>query len=49
MEQLGLTMNEVEAYAYSTRAATPEQICVEEHVCRHSGSVEDVIPGQRLM
>ncbi|MBQ0037820.1 MAG: IS66 family transposase zinc-finger binding domain-containing protein [Clostridiales bacterium] len=42
--QLRLTMNEVEAYAFGTRSATPEQIKVKEHERRHSKSIEDVIP-----
>lgn len=44
MDQLSLGYNEAEAYAYGTKAATPEQIRVKEHARRHSGSIEDVIP-----
>ena len=31
MDQLGLTLNEAEAYAYGTKSATPEQIAVKAH------------------
>ena len=45
MDQLGLTMNEAEAYAYGTKAATAEQIAVKAHERkRQSGSVTDIIP-----
>ena len=30
MDQLGLTLNEAEAYAYGTKSATPEQIAAAE-------------------
>lgn len=45
MDQLGLTMNEAEAYTYGTKAATPEQIAVKAHARkRQSGSVTDIVP-----
>ena len=42
--QLGLTMNEVEAYAFGTKSATPEQVQVKAHERRRNGSIEEVIP-----
>lgn len=50
MDQLGLTFNEAEAYAFGTKDATPEQVAVKAHARkRSSGSVEDVVPeGHRL-
>jgi len=45
MDQLCLTMNEAEAYAYGTKAATAEQIAVKAHARkRQSGSVTDIVP-----
>ena len=45
MDQLGLTFNEAEAYAFGTKSATKEQIAVKAHARkRNSGSVEDVVP-----
>ena len=45
MDQLGLTVNEAEAYAYGTKSATPEQIAVKAHERkRQSGSVTDIVP-----
>ncbi len=45
MDQLGLTFNELEAYAFGTNAATPEQIAVKAHERkRQSGNVLDVVP-----
>ena len=45
MDQLGLTVNEAEAYAYGTKSATPEQIAVKAHERkRKSGSVTDIVP-----
>ena len=45
MDQLGLTVNEAEAYAYGTKAATPEQIAVKAHERkRKSGNVTDIVP-----
>ena len=45
MDQLGLTLNEAEAYAYGTKSATPEQIAVKTHERkRQSGSVTDIVP-----
>ena len=45
MDQLGLTLNEAETYAYGTKSATPEQIAVKAHERkRQSGSVLDVVP-----
>lgn len=36
MDQLGLTVNEAEAYAYGTKSATPEQIAVKAHERKRS-------------
>ena len=45
MDQLCLTMNEAEAYAYGTKSATAEQIAVKAHARkRQSGSVTDIVP-----
>ena len=45
MDQLGLTFNEAEAYAFGTKAATPEQVAVKAHARkRSSGSVEEIVP-----
>ena len=45
MEQLSLTYNELEAYAFSTKAATEKQITVKAHERkRQSGNVLDVVP-----
>ena len=45
MDQLGLTMNELEAYAFGTKAATEKQIAVKAHERkRQSGNVLDVVP-----
>ena len=45
MDQLGLTLNEAEAYAYGTKSATPEQIAVKAHERkRQSGNVLGVVP-----
>lgn len=45
MDQLGLTLNEAEAYAYGTKSATPEQIAVKAHARkRQSGNVLEVVP-----
>ncbi len=45
MDQLGLTINEAEAYAYGTKSATPEQIAVKAHARkRQSGNVLEVVP-----
>ena len=45
MDQLALTVNEAEAYAYGTKSATPEQIAVKAHERkRQSGSVTDIVP-----
>ena len=45
IDQLGLTLNEAEAYAYGTKSATPKQIAVKAHERkRQSGSVLDIVP-----
>ena len=45
MEQLSLTYNELEAYAFGTKAATEKQITVKAHERkRQSGNVLDVVP-----
>ena len=45
MDQLGLTFNELEAYAFGTKSATPEQITVKAHARkRQSGNVLEVVP-----
>ena len=45
MDQLGLTLNEAEAYAFGTKSATPEQIAVKAHARkRKSGNVLEVVP-----
>jgi hypothetical protein len=44
MDQLSLTANEVEAYAFGTKSATPEQVQVKAHERRRNGSIEEVIP-----
>ena len=44
-EQLSLTYNELEAYAFGTKAATEKQITVKAHERkRQSGNVLDVVP-----
>ena len=45
MDQLSLTYNELEAYAFGTKAATEKQITVKAHERkRQSGNVLDVVP-----
>ena len=45
MDQLSLTMNELEAYAFGIKAATEKQIAVKAHERkRQSGNVLDVVP-----
>ena len=45
MEQLSLTYNELEAYAFGTKAAIEKQITVKAHERkRQSGNVLDVVP-----
>ena len=44
MDQLSLTANEVEAHAFGTKSATPEQVQVKAHERRRNGSIEEVIP-----
>ena len=45
MDQLGLTMNELEAYAFGTKSTTEKQISVKTHERkRQSGNVLDVVP-----
>ena len=45
MEQLSLTYNELEAYAFDTKAATEKQITVKAHERkRQYGNVLDVVP-----
>ncbi len=45
MDQMALTLNEAEAYAYGTKSASPEQIAVKAHERkRKSGSVTDIVP-----
>lgn len=45
MDQLSLTMNELEAYAFGTKAVTPEQVSVKAHARkRQSGNVLEVVP-----
>ena len=45
MDQLSLTYNEMEAYAFGTKAATEKQITVKAHERkRQSGNVLDVVP-----
>ena len=45
MDQLSLTYNELEAYAFGTKAATEKQIAVKAHERkRQSGNVLDVVP-----
>lgn len=45
MDQLGLTFNELEAYAFGTKSATPEQIAVKAHERkRQFGNVLEVVP-----
>lgn len=45
MDQLSLTMNELEAYAFGAKAATEKQIAVKAHERkRQSGNVLDVVP-----
>ena len=45
MDQLSLTMNELEAYTFGTKAATEKQIVVKAHERkRQSGNVLDVVP-----
>ena len=44
MDQLALTVNEAEAYAYGTKSATPEQIAVKAHERkRQSGCVTEIV------
>ena len=44
-EQMSLTYNELEAYAFGTKAATEKQIAVKAHERkRQSGNVLDVVP-----
>ena len=51
MDQLSLTYNELEAYAFGTKAATEKQIAVKAHERkRQSGNVLDVVPeGTQLL
>ena len=45
MDQLSLSFNEAEAYAYGTKSATAEQIAVKAHARkRQSGNVTDIVP-----
>ena len=45
MDQLSLTMNELETYTFGTKAATEKQIVVKAHERkRQSGNVLDVVP-----
>ena len=45
MDQLGLTFNKLEAYAFGTKSTTPEQIAVKAHDRkRQSGNVLEVVP-----
>ena len=45
MDQLSLTYNELEAYAFGTKAAAEKQIAVKAHERkRQSGNVLDVVP-----
>ena len=45
MEQLSLTYNELEAYAFGTKAATEKQLAVKVHERkRQSGNVLEVVP-----
>lgn len=45
MGQLRLTFNELEAYAFGTKSATPEQITVKAHARkRKSGNVLEAVP-----
>lgn len=45
MDQLSLSFNELEAYAYGTRSATPEQVAVKAYARRKQpGSVTDIVP-----
>ena len=45
MDQLSLTMNELETYTFGTKAATERQIVVKAHERkRQSGNVLDVVP-----
>ena len=45
MDQLGLMLNEAEAYVYGTKSATAEQIAVKAHARkRQSGNVLEVVP-----
>lgn len=45
MDQLGLTLNEAEAYAYGTKSATAEQIAVKAHARkRQFGNILEVVP-----
>ena len=44
-DHIVIDMNEAEAYAYGTKAATPEQITVKAHGRKQqSGSVTDIVP-----
>ena len=45
MDQLSLSFNELEAYAYGTKSATPEQVAVKAHARKkHSGNVTEIVP-----
>lgn len=45
VDQLSLSLNEAEAYAYGTKAATAEQVAVKAYARkRQSGSVTDIVP-----
>ena len=45
MDQLSLTYNELEAYAFGTKAAAEKQIAVKAHERkRQSGNVLDIVP-----
>ena len=45
MDQLSLDFNELEAYAYGTKSATPEQVAVKAHARKkQSGSVTEIVP-----
>ena len=45
MDQLSLSFNELEAYAYGTKSATPEQVAVKAHARKkQSGSVTEIVP-----
>lgn len=44
LEQFSLTYNEVEAYVFGTKSATPEQLKVKEYARRRNGSIDEVVP-----